>query len=158
VPAVGAADADLAQLLDHREEIRRLDGEVEHQVLAHAHARLAEFVHHALVGLRVVEIAHDVIETRLEALEHRGIETVAEMFLDALLEEAEPFAQGPVAPGEGEEAQVGVQPVGGFQLVERRQQLARGEVAGGAEDDEITGSEISHNSVSVNGMSPHTLR
>src|SRR3989344_1129066 len=66
------------------------------------------------------------------------------MLLNALLHKTKPLAQAPFAPGEGEKAQVSVQPVRGLQLVERGQELARGEVAGGAEDDEITGSEISH--------------
>src|SRR5690606_2776364 len=106
------------------------------------------------IGLLVAGGALHVLEACGEAPCHVRVERAP---LAQHLEHVPAPGRGvPVAAGERHESHGWVQGAGGVEVVERRQELGRGEVAGGAEDREVAGGR--HQPASLTAWPPKLLR
>jgi hypothetical protein len=117
---VRAANADAAQLLDHLRELCWRDSEIEHDVLAHTGARLAELVHEAPVGLGLAQVALHEIKAIGEARKNFVAKIGRELLSQHRAEMLAPGLRLPVTTRKCDEAQVGVQLVRRLELIERR--------------------------------------
>ena len=136
-----AAEADLRELRRDLGEVRRRDREVEEplrRAAVVAVARVEPVGEVAVEPLAAERAGHDA-DARLERLPQRRVELVAGVALDRL---ACAGAEGGVVvppARDAEDAEALRQPPVGEQVVDGRQQLARGEVAGRAEQHQRRG-------------------
>ncbi len=137
VAAVGPVQPDPVQLVHHRQEIFGADGQIEDDVLAVAHSRPAEHLEQPVIGSGVVEIAAEILETPRETRKGGLVHGTADSRAHRNGEVLPPVGVVPWPAPHGHEQQIVVEPPGGIQLVERRQQLDLGQVPCGPEYDEM---------------------
>ena len=133
-----------AELLDQHLELARRRGQVEHAVAARALAvELVEHRGEALEALRVVELALHVPRRLQQAVAEVAVDDLLPVVVvDRLAHEVAELVVGhllaAVADQRGAERQHAV----AAEVVERRDQLAVGEVAGDAEHDQAAGVRV----------------
>ena len=133
-----------AETLHHGGEIGWRHRQVEHPVGAVATRGRTDVLAQPVVVGTVMEIAAEVIEAVGEAREHTRVRTAFEIAVQHFGEPGAPLCITPVAPRERDQAQVRLQLSCRIQTVERGQQLAAGEIAGGPEDHEVAGGRCGH--------------
>ena len=136
---VGHAGA--VQLVDHLGEKLRRHGQVVGPVAGGAALVVAAFASggEAVEGVVVVEVALDELEALGEALPHVLVELGARAFVDSFAHVRLEVGLGPVAPPVADQREPARQKAAVGQIVDRRQQLLAGEVAGDPEDHHAGG-------------------
>ena len=139
----GAVEAGALDLLDDdREELRRgreVVGAVER--LARLLVEHVERRAQRLVALGVVEVGGDVLDVLQQPVEHRVVGRAARELDDRLAALAREVVVALLAPGDADQLEALRQRALVREVVERGEQLAVREVAGGAEDDERGGRD-----------------
>jgi hypothetical protein len=140
VAAMGAVQPNPVQLINNRKKILRPDRQVEDDVFAKPHSRAAEDLEEPIIGPGVIEITAQILEACRETGQDILIHVPADGRADGARKVLTPVCVIPGPAAQRHEHQVVVQPPGGIQFVERGQQLHLREIAGGPENDEMTGA------------------
>ncbi len=119
VHATRLVEPDSFQVLDHRRELGRLDGKVEHRARTRRLRR--QVGRQRMVGLDVVEIALLVAEAGEKAFEHRAFQRAVDASRQHFAHVLAPAVGIPVSTREGNDGKVFRQPCGRLQMEERGQ-------------------------------------
>ncbi len=142
-PAAVLLDHELrrAELSDDRAEELRRRREVVEPVACGLVPRvdLGEPLGQALVGRGVVEVAVDVVAAREDPVAHGGIDLAHRVAGEVLGLLGAPAGVVHARARDGDDRDVVAEEVRGREVVERGQELALGEVPGGAEDHDRAG-------------------
>ena len=115
------------QLLHHRTEQRRRDGEVVRRPLGRP-----ELPAQGIERRRIAVVAVDIVEQAGQLLERRRIEPA--VFFHAVARAGTKLLEGPAGPGHTDHRHVELTAL--RQRLERRKDLLVGQIAGGAEKDQ----------------------
>ena len=92
------------------------------------------------IGGAIIVIAFYILETGNEAFEHIRIDCITVTLRQQFAQMRAPPRGIPVPPGERDDAECVIEAAGQVQVVKRRQQLGRREVARRAENHKVTGA------------------
>ena len=127
-------EPDRLEVMDDRAEFGRLDRQIEHRARAGRLGR--QSVGQRLIRSDIVEVALLIAEARDKALEYRRIKTALDLAGQHFAHVLAPFLVAPGTTCKRHDTERFCQPRGRFQVIQRRQQLVAGEVAGGAKNHE----------------------